>query len=186
MDVLEAIRTRRSVALYCADQVPRAALHTILEAATWAPNHRHNEPWFFHVVEGDARARLADDLLAAAREAGMNDKARGKLEKTAERIRHTPAVIFAQTFPADAAFDTEENYAAACCAVQNLLLAAHAEGLGAIWRTGVPCEHRAVKSFLDLPPDGKLVAAVFVGYPAGPPPAQTRRPLEERVRFIAR
>lgn len=184
MDVLEAIRTRRSVSVYCADPVPREMLRIILEAATWAPNHRHNEPWFFHVVEGDARARLADRLAAASRADGLGDKARGKIEKTAERVRHTPAIVFVETFRADDPLDTEENYAAACCAVQNLLLAAHAQGLGAIWRTGVPCEHPAVKAFLALAPDAKLVAAVFLGFPASPAQAQSRRPLGERARFV--
>jgi nitroreductase len=184
VEVLEAIRTRRSIAAFCADPIPRRVLRTVLEAAMWAPNHRHNEPWFFHVVEGDARARLAAGLTASARGDAVGDKARGKLEKTAERIGRAPAVVFVQTFPEDTPFDTEENYAAACCAVQNLLLAAHAEGLGAMWRTGVPCEHPAVKAFLGLPPDAKLVAAVFLGFPAAAAPARTRRPLEERVRFL--
>ncbi len=185
MDLLEAIRTRRSVGVYDPDPVERATLLTLLEAATWAPNHRHNEPWFFHVVEGAARERLASGLLDPEPGAPpLTDKARGKLEKTVERIRRAPAVIFVQTFPADNPRDAEENYAAACCAVQNLLLAAHAEGLGATWRTGVPCEHLAVKAFLGLPAGAKLVAAIFLGRPAGPPPKQTRRPLSERVRFM--
>lgn len=187
MDVFEAIRTRRSNSQYRPDPVARATLVKILEAATWAPNHRRNEPWFFHVVEGAARERLAARLLARDPEAGEpSDKARGKLEAAAERIRKAPVVVFVQTFPADTPTDAEENYAAACCAVQNLLLAAHAEGLAAHWRTGVPCEHPAVKAFLGLPADAKLVAAVFLGSPAAPPPPQTRRPLEERVRFLDR
>ena len=122
--------------------------------------------------------------IAVAAERKDGDKARGKIHTTAERIRNTPAVVFVQTFAAETPHDSEENYAAACCAVQNLLLAAHAEGLGAIWRTGVPCEHPAVKAFLEIPADAKLVAAVFLGFPAAPAPPQTRRPLEERVRFL--
>jgi nitroreductase len=184
VELFEAIRTRRSISSYRPDAIPRETLREIVEAATWAPNHRHNEPWFFHVVEGPARDRLAARLLETPSWATLDDKARGKLQKTAERLRAAPAVIFVQTFPADNAYDAEENYAAACCAVQNLLLAAHATGLGAIWRTGVPCEHPAVKTFLGLPPDAKLVAAIFLGRPAGPPQAQTRRPLAERARFI--
>lgn len=185
MDLLEGIRTRRSVSVYCADPVPRDTLRRVLEAATWAPNHRQNEPWFFHVVEGAARGRLADRLLEPRSGATFSDKASGKLAKTAERIRHTPVVVFVETFPAETPHDAEENYAAACCAVQNLLLAAHADGLGAIWRTGVPCEDPVVKAFLRLPADAKLVAAVFLGFPAAPPPVQSRLPLEARVRFIA-
>lgn len=185
MDLYEAIRTRRSIAAYRDEPVDRATLLRILEAATWAPNHRHNEPWFFHVVEGEARERLARRLLDSLADRPVpSDKVRGKVEKTAERIRLAPVVIFVQTFPADNAYDAEENYAAACCAVQNLLLAAHAEGLGAMWRTGVPCEHPSVKAFLGLPETTKLVAAVFLGRPAGPPPVQTRRPVHERARFL--
>jgi nitroreductase len=183
VELLEAIRTRRSVGAYQPDPIPRETLRTLLEAATWAPNHRHNEPWFFHVVEGDARHRLADRLRAAA--SSVDDpRRRGKIEKTADRLRQAPVVVFVETFPADNAFDTQENYAAACCAVQNLLLAAHDKGLGAIWRTGIPCEHPEVKEFLGLPPAARLVAAIFMGRPAGPPPVQTRRPLAERTRFL--
>lgn len=185
MDVLEAIRTRRSIGVYRPDPVDRATLLAVLEAATWAPNHRHNEPWFFHVVEGAARERLASRLLEPQPGAPpLGDRARGKLETTAERIRRAPVVVFVQTLPADDPRDAEENYAAACCAVQNLLLAVHAAGLGAMWRTGVPCEHPAVKAFLGLPDGARLVAAVFLGRPAGPPPAQSRRPVAERVRFV--
>src|SRR4051812_14268715 len=59
MEVLEAIRTRRTTKKFLADAVPHAQIEQVLEAAVWAPNHRLTEPWGFVVVEGTALEQLA-------------------------------------------------------------------------------------------------------------------------------
>src|ERR687898_861221 len=60
MDVLEAIRTRRTVGKIRAEMPPRELIEELLEAATWAPNHRLNEPWRFFVLAGEARERFGE------------------------------------------------------------------------------------------------------------------------------
>src|SRR5579884_3714727 len=59
MNVIEAIRTRRTTKLYRPDPVPRELIERVLEAAVWAPNHRLTEPWEFIVVQGAALEQLA-------------------------------------------------------------------------------------------------------------------------------
>ncbi|HET6947296.1 MAG TPA: nitroreductase family protein, partial [bacterium] len=51
MDVLEAIRTRRSIPQFKPDAIPRTVIEELLEAAVWTPNHRLTEPWQFFVLE---------------------------------------------------------------------------------------------------------------------------------------
>jgi nitroreductase len=83
MDVLEAIRTRRTAGKIRPDVPPRAVIEELLEAATWAPNHRLNEPWRFFVVAGEARERFGE-LMAADACRDLDDpsgeQARGMVE----------------------------------------------------------------------------------------------------------
>ena len=72
MDVIEAIRTRRTVKAFRPDPVPREQLERILGAARWAPNHRLTQPWRFRHVGPVALGRLmsasGDEKLLRARE----------------------------------------------------------------------------------------------------------------------
>ena len=60
--ILDTIRTRRNIREFTNEHVPESALKVIIEAATWAPNHRNTEPWRFIVLtkEGDMRKKVAD------------------------------------------------------------------------------------------------------------------------------
>jgi nitroreductase len=62
MDVFEAIRTRRSIGAVSQDVPPREVIEEILEAATWAPNHRLTEPWRFIVLAGSAREAFGEAM----------------------------------------------------------------------------------------------------------------------------
>jgi nitroreductase len=67
--------------------------------------------------------------------------------------------------------------------VQNLLLGAHALGLGAYWRTGDAAYDPRVKAFFGLGPQDHLVGFVYLGYPAEPPKPVTRTPAAELVEW---
>lgn len=66
MDVIEAIKTRRSIRAYRPDPVPKEVLYEILEAARWAPSWENTQPWEFAVVGGQAMEELKRALLEAA------------------------------------------------------------------------------------------------------------------------
>jgi len=185
LDALEAIRTRRSIGRVSREPVPRETIEAILEAANWAPSHHGTEPWRFRVMTGDGRGVLAKaygDIAALGAPEAERDAARAKAEAKAYRA---PVVIAVSALPSDAPKVVRgEEIAAAHCAVQNLLLAAHALGLAAIWRTGEPMYHTLMKQALGLAENEELVALVYLGKPNGPPPAGNRRPAADKTIWL--
>ncbi len=176
MDVYTAIRTRRDMEAFAEECPPRDVVTRIIEAATWAPNHRLTEPWRFYVVAGDRREAMCDALagwLAASGEPeGVQRSARGK-------IMRAPMTIFvSQAGGGEGASEEREaeDYAACAAAIQNLLLAAHEEGLAAHYSTGRVIEYEKTREYLGLAPGDRVVAMINLGYlRADAPPKEGRR-----------
>jgi nitroreductase len=148
MDVETAIRTRRTHKVYGPQPVPRELLDELLELATWAPNHHLTNPWRFRV--------LGPQSLAALKEAA-GPEAAAKLDRA-------PTLVCVSVVQSgeDAVAD-EEDLLAAGCAVYALLLAAHARGLAAYWRTPAVLRSDAGRAALGLPPEEHAIALVHVG-----------------------
>ena len=134
MDVDTAIRERRTIGVFSDRPVAPQVIEELIEAARWAPNHKHTEPWRFHVVSGKAREELCDAILQAGGE--FKKDPRGKLMRSPLFIAVTQEAV-----PDDPVRD-QEDYAAVCCAVQNMMLAATARGLASKWSTGALAENR--------------------------------------------
>lgn len=190
MDVLEAIRSRRSIGRVKSDPVDRAVIEELLEAASWAPNHFNTQPWKFIVMTGEGRSALGEGYVEIARAgwaADLSDEELAeKRQKEIAKAYRSPVVIAVACSQAeDPRSVRAEELAAAQAAVQNLLLAAHAHGLGAIWRSGEPMFNPLMRKALGLT-EGKeeLVALVFLGYPDMAPPAQKRAPIEEKTVWL--
>ena len=185
--VLEAKRTRRNVREFTDRKVTLDDLKTIIEAATWAPNHRHTEPWRFIVLEkdGDVRKQVAQIVHDWTYENIKNPNQKRRIDSSegAKReILDAPAFIyvFARAGPNEEV--TKENYAATACAVQNLLLAAHSLGIGVGWSTGKPCL-AGVETVIGAEPDWQTVAALYIGYPSEKPEA-SRAPVDEVTTWL--
>ena len=165
--VYEAIYARRMNNDF-GDAVPSPdALRRMLDAAIWAPNHRLTNPWRFFVLAKDGAKRAQVAQLAydnIYRRTANHENAAG----SRQRVLDAPALIYVYSIPADSAEMTQENYAAACCAVQNLLLAAVAEGLAGDWSTGNTTKHPDLAATLGAQPDWTMVGALFIGQPARP------------------
>ena len=164
MDVLETLRTRRTVGAFTAEPPPMEQIERAIEAATWAPNHHLTEPWRFHVVTGAARAavaRAAGETLPPERD---TDEERQAMRAKFERAPVLLVVTQAGGAP-DAVRDLED-YAACAVATQNLLLAAHAQGLAAKWSTGKLAHSEGVRRYLGLGERDRIVAFVYLGYAA--------------------
>jgi nitroreductase len=184
VEALEAILTRRSVGKVRPDAVPRETVERLLEAAVHAPNHHLNLPWRFWVLTGAAREALGEAMAAALRERtpDPDDEAgRAALERERRKPLRAPVVIVAavEGSESEPVLDIE-NVAAGAAAIQNLLLAAHALGLGGMWRTGGPAYQPQVKAHFGLRSEDHLLGFLYLGYPtANPQP--TRRSAEGRV-----
>ena len=166
------------------DHVPdRAALQRMLDAAVWAPNHRLTNPWRFYVLEQGGEKRAAVAQLAYDHQfarTGNEENAAGSRQLVLE----APALIYVYSITGDSEDMTQENYAAACCAVQNLLLAAVAEGLAADWSTGNVTRHPQLAETLGAEAHWTMVGALFIGQPSRPS-ASVRTPADEVTAWLA-
>ena len=184
MDTLTAIRTRRTTKDFTGAPVSREVLTTLLEAAAWAPTHRMTQPWRFYVLDQLAIARLETFLVATPAIAAVPDPQKGaaKLAKLRERLPTIGAMIqVTWVRAADPAIDLEDH-AAASAAVENLLLAATALGLGSFWSTNPALSHPETYRWCGADPtkEGAL-ASIWLGPAAATPTAPTRRPLADVV-----
>ena len=167
-DLFEARFSCRS---FHPDPVPRGTVEELLHAAHWAPTAGGLEPWRFVVVTGAATRQA----LAVA--------AYGQ-----EFVAQAPVVVVVCAVPDECAARYRERGRLLYCiqdtaaAVENLMLAATARGLGSCW-VGAFDERRAAAA-LALPDGCRPVAMVPVGRPAAAAPQRSRRPLAEVVRWI--
>jgi nitroreductase len=172
MSVFEVIRNRRSVGKVKPDRPPREKIERMLEAATYAPNHHLTEPWRFIVLAGQARQELGELMEQSLRQRmseTTSEKAQAALNKERNKPLRAPVVIaVASAQPNGPKVVDLENVAAVAAAIQNMLLVAKEEGLGAMWRTGDPARDPAIKRHLGLSPEEHIVGFVYVGYPAIP------------------
>ncbi|MBB6450726.1 nitroreductase [Geomicrobium halophilum] len=190
MDVLEAIRTRRSIGKVQPDEpVDKQWIETILEAGTWAPNHHHTQPWKFFVQQGEGRRPLGRTLRKIAAEK-MDDLAseenEQKLIKTEQKPFRAPVVITVVVEPStkEKVIDIEE-YAAAHAAAQNMLLAAHSLGLGAIWRSGAPTYHEDMRWLYNVSERGAVIGFIYLGWPVSKKKKEAKRiPVSEKTIWI--
>jgi nitroreductase len=169
MHVLEAIRTRRSIGKMSDQRPTREQIETILDAATWAPTHHISNPWRFVVIAGDERLRFGE-VTAQSKLARMEREGRsveGEAEKLIAKALRAPVIIAVGVEPGDDPKIIEiEEIESGAAAVQNMLIAAHGIGLAAMWRTGDPAYDPAVAEYLGLSQGGRVIAFVYVGFPA--------------------
>ena len=178
MDALELLLNRVSVTRLV-DPAPTAAqLDVLLRAALRAPDHGQLRPWRFLTVEGEARGRLGDVFAEALRlrEPDATEEALGKPRKMPLRAPMVMIVI-AQVLP-HPKIPASEQVLAVACAAHGILLAAHAQGLGAVWRTGEYAYDRHVAQRLGLADNEQMVGFIYLGTPEGDlrtPPALNPR-----------
>ena len=184
MDVFDAIHHRHSQGKVRPDPVPRALIEKLLDAAVQAPNHYKVRPWRFVVVTGDGRHKLGEVMAASQQERNPQFPLEAFDKCRALPLRAPAIIAVGVDKPSEAKVLEIENVAAAAAAIQNLLLAAHAMGLGAKWRTGEWARDARVKEFLGLDADQHLIVLIYLGYPefaSEPPP---RPSYEERTAWI--
>ena len=172
--VHEALRTRRTVHNFDNDRaVPDEVLHRAIEAATYAPNHKLTEPWLFRRLGTDAIEAIA--ALNAASIADP-DKAAKKAKRWAD-IRNW-LVVTSRITPGDDLL-TREDYAATCCAVQNLQLSFAADGVGTKWTSGDIQRTPDFERICGVDGDAECVCGViWYGYAAdGAAPSAPKRKL---------
>mgnify|MGYP001470582133 FL=1 len=166
MDLAEAIRKRRSIRKYLPRKIENDKLDRVLEAGRLAPSARNLQEWKFIVVRDDGRRKR------------LAEAAKGQTF-----VGEAPVVI--------AACATITDYVMTCgqltypidlaIAVEHMVLAAAAEGLGTCW-IGAFYEEE-VKKVLSIPPEIRVVALLPMGYPDESPAPRPRKEMDEIVAF---
>jgi len=187
MELAEAIKGRRSIRKFKPDPVPREVLEGILELAQWAPSAMNRQDWYFVVVQGQKKDGLLDVTAGAFEDfrtlLEKNFKDKPKIIAATETFLKTlggaPVAIlgYGGKFP-----HGQDDVNSISLAVQNLLLAAHDAGLGAVWADAAVFFREKEINALTGVQDRKLVTIIPVGYPDEAPKAPPRR--EGRVAWL--
>jgi nitroreductase len=160
--VLAAIFGRRSIRRFTAEPVSTEALRTILEAGRWAPSGLNNQPWrFLALWPGDPRAKALEDCT-----------------KYAHILRGAGALV-AVFLDREAMYSELKDHQTAGAAIQNMLLAAHALGLGGVWLGEIVNQAPQVLQVLGLDSEAyAFMALLALGHP-DQKGSSSRKPLEE-------
>jgi nitroreductase len=161
MELIDAIKGRRSIREYLDTPVPRELVKEILEAATWAPSAKNGQQWRFTVYEGVAKKGLTDafrsDLDAFIEKHGFEES--GSATWSCGVMEQAPMVIMVWNGGARG-WSSEDHSVAA--AIQNMLLRAYDLGLGSLWIADVFYAMEVITKYAGVP--WKMVAAVAIGY----------------------
>ncbi len=195
MDILEAIATRRSVRRFAPREVPRDVVRELIAAACAAPTPHHSRPWRFVEVRPETRPRMIEAMAAAWRaDLEADGRPTQALEATLARSRRqltdAPLLLLA-CLQAEAARDWPDERRRGAerdmyvqslgAALQNLLLAAHARGLGGYLKGAPLFCPTAASEALSLPNGWQPAFLVLLGYPAEGfrPPSRSEVNLED-------
>jgi len=181
MDVFEAMYSRHVQGKVKPAPIPREVIKKLLSAAVQAPNHHKVRPWRFVVLTGNARNRLGDVMAASQLDRKPDLPPEASAKTRALPLRAPVVIAVGVDKPTEEKVLEVENIAAVSAACQNLLLAAQALGLGAIWRTGEWARDTKVKEFLGFSADQHLIAFLYIGYPEFVAEHEPRPSFEDRT-----
>lgn len=188
MEFFEVIRGRRAVRKYRAEPVRREVVMQVLEAGNWAPSGRNLQQWEFLVVSGEKKNQLGQSYkhIADAYTTGWDPATRDSFVEYALTYGGAPLIIVALTDSSEHASIRKMNLESASAALENIVLAARALGLGTCWMTGPLQDERGLRLILDIPDSKEIVALTPLGYPEYFPKAPPRidPELSQKVRWI--
>jgi 5,6-dimethylbenzimidazole synthase len=191
MDILAAIKERRSCRAFLPEPLPEDAVEQILEAAVWAPSPMNAQPWEFIVISS---REIKQKIHAEAEERRklLEEKSGWKWlgRYQVDFLLSAPVLIAVIGNPgktgADKFLEGESAgmcYQHACAAaVQNMLLAAHALGLGSLWYTLF--DANSIRGILDIDPSKVPLALVCIGKPGGKLLQTARKNALEKTIFV--
>ena len=184
MDLYQARKERRSVRKFKRTPVPKDLLEKIFDIALWAPSGMNRQNWKFFLLTGERKEELVSIASTSftylepqlQKLYAEKPKIIEATRRFFKRLGGAPLVVCGYFEPANAEDMTSfQNVAAA---IQNLLLVAHAEGLGSCWMTGPVTVEEEISRFLGVE-NMTLVAVIPMGFPDETPKIPPRRP--ERV-----
>ncbi|MFY4774151.1 nitroreductase family protein [Metabacillus sp. RGM 3146] len=160
MDIQKAIADRRTIKKFKQDSIDESLVVSLLEKAKMAPNHRMTEPWNILFIGKETRVEL----------------------KHKTDFGGAPIVFAITSSHGKTEVEHSENLAATACFIQNFLLLAWAEGIGAFWSSMGASQ--AVKEKLQVPADADITGILAIGYPEEIPAAKERADIQTKISYL--
>lgn len=163
MQLFDAIDTRAS-ALKLTEPAPRRdELERIISAGARAPDHGKLAPWRFVVLGNKTRQQLGEAMAQTLRVRSPGADAE-QLQRERNKVARAPCIVaIAARFTQPHKVPKDEQLLAVGAAVQNMFLAAHSLGYGAMWKTGPAAYSTAVNNLLGLHAEDQIVALLYLG-----------------------
>jgi F420 biosynthesis protein FbiB-like protein len=192
------ISKRRSIRKYRNQPIPREMVKRLVKAGTWAPSAHDTQPWRFVILETPvAKRNLAEAMAAVYQHDLQQDGATAEEVKTivalsVTRFTSAPLLLLVcltmedmDDYPDEKRQRVEQmlGVQSAAAAIQNILLTAHVEGLGACWCCAPLFCPEPVKAALELPSSYEPQALITLGYPAETGAPSERRPYSEILHY---
>ena len=191
METVDAIAGRRSIRKFKETPLSDEDIHRILHAATLAPSGKNNQPWHFYVVKADRRAEMLSVMRSGIEKHKAQGMGPGSSPNTARIMEQAPVTVFIFN-PLQENDETPValidnlmsvvNVQSVGAAIQNMNLAAHDMGIGALWICDVFFAYDELCAWLGE--SHQMVAAVSLGYADEKPEARPRKPVEEVTTWL--
>lgn len=178
--IRQIIRSRRTIGAFQPEIPSTEVIEAAIECASWAPNHKKTEPWRVYWLGPETAGKVAElnSKLIASKKGAAEAEAKRKSWAS------IPGWLAVTCIRSEDAFREEEDYAACCCFIQNLLLALWSEGIGSKWSTGDVTREEEYSRLLGFDPSKeRSVGLIFYGFPAVVP-QQTRQPTTSFLRKL--
>jgi nitroreductase len=173
MDAYEALITRTSPKELGEPAPDEAAEAKIIAAALRAPDHGRLKPWRFLSIRGEGRHRFGEVLASALQRANPNASAETLELERQKPLRAPLILVVAARTEQHPKIPVAEQLLSAGAAAQNIMIASHALGFGAMWKTGAPAYDAGVKEALGLAASDEIVGFMYIGTPKSMPKAPT-------------
>ena len=168
----ELISGRRTIYKFKEGMRPQDKLMEAIDLARWAPNHHLTEPWHFYLLGNET----VNSVIELTTEIVRESKGDAAAEAKERRWRQMPGWFVLTCCKSDDPVRNQEDYAACCCAIQNLMLALWNEKIGVKWSTGEVTRDKRFYDLLWIDQESETVVGLFwYGYAEDVPKA-TRKP----------
>lgn len=167
MEAMELLLGRESALKLASPGPSKDVLDRIFQSAVRAPDHGRLRPWRFVVIPEDRREKFGE-LMADCLRRQQPDASAEMLTREREKALRSPIIVVAAAHVHKGHKIPEvEQLASAAAAAQNIMLAANAQGFGAMWKTGMPAYDTTVKQALGLSPEDDILGFMYIGTQVG-------------------
>jgi nitroreductase len=170
------ISNRRTVHQFKPGEVPPIEkIEKAIDLARWAPNHHLTEPWHFYIIGPETVSAIIELNAELARNKNGDKAARIKLKRWSQ----IPGWLVLTCTKSEDPIRAQEDYAACCCAAQNMMLYLWHEGIGVKWTTGDVVKESRFYNLIRVDPHAEIVVGLFwYGY-AEEIPNTKRKPIKQ-------